>query len=185
MTKEELVQQIKSAFEHVKLEDGIGLWEAQGIDDYADLATITALRNKDERNDWQKIPVQDLIACASSLSFFDGKGMRFCLPQFLLFDLDAKEIYRNQDNYSPDVIFTLGYNLHEEYQKNRFSLFNQPQIQAIIYYLDYKLIEYAAIKKQFVENDEPNADSIYVDYEYLELKRTMQEWEKKMDESSI
>jgi hypothetical protein len=179
-TKEELVLQIKSAFENVTLENGIGVWEAQGIDDYADVKTILELKSKDERANWQNISYQDLITCASSLSFFDEKGMRFCLPQFLLFDLEAKEIFLNQNNDSPDVLFTLGYNLQEEYQKNRFSLFDKKQIQATISFIEYKRIEYIALKKQFAKEDEVN--NIYANYEYLELNRTLHEWEQKLKE---
>ena len=50
MTKEELIKEIYDAFKGVRLEDGIGLWEAQGLDDYADPKTMAELRKKDERN---------------------------------------------------------------------------------------------------------------------------------------
>ncbi|MBB4807918.1 hypothetical protein HNP38_003234 [Chryseobacterium defluvii] len=44
MTKKEIIQEITLAFKNVKLEDGVGLWEAQGIDAYADAQTIKKLR---------------------------------------------------------------------------------------------------------------------------------------------
>ena len=47
MTKEELIIEIRTAFNNVKLEDGVGLWEGQGIDDYADSKTMAELKRKD------------------------------------------------------------------------------------------------------------------------------------------
>jgi hypothetical protein len=139
MTKIELIANIQNAFKNIKLEDGVGLWEAQGIDDYADEKTMAELKKKDERNDWDKIPYKDLAFCYSSLSFFDAKGMRFCLPKFLIFDLLADEINEKEGLNSPDMLFTLGHKLNEDYQKNRFSLLDLNQIQCIINYLYYKL----------------------------------------------
>jgi hypothetical protein len=148
MTKATLIAKITTAFQAVKLENGVGLWEAQGIDDYADEQKLAELRSKDERDNWDNIPNQDLVRCQSSLSFFDAKGMRFCLPKFLISDLlDPRN--------SPDVTFTLGYKLNETYQKNRFSLLDKPQIQSVIDYLESKL--------------SPN-------YADVELEQTIGEW---------
>ena len=179
MTKQELITEITTAFEKVKLEDGIGIWEAQGIDDYADLETIAELRKKDERHNWNNIPYKDLADCSSSLSFFDAKGMRFSLPKLLVFDILADEIYEEEANYSPDVVFTLGYNLDEIYQKNRFSLFDKQQIQAIIHFLEYKLEEIIEKYKMYSEDYAANPDSVYSSYGYLETKRTLEEWRNK------
>jgi hypothetical protein len=176
MTKKELIAIINTAFENVKLEDGIGLWEGQGIDDYADLEKILELKKKDEREDWNNIPYQDLMDCSSSLSFLDAKGMRFCLPKFMMFDLLADEIFEEGNNYSPDPTFTLGYELDGDYQKNRFSLFNQQQIQAVIHFLEYNLKDFVTKHQARSENK----DSVYSNAEYLELKRTIEEWKQKL-----
>jgi hypothetical protein len=181
MTKEELVSEIKTAFKNVRLEDGIGLWEAQGIDDYADAKTIATLRQKDERHHWDKIPYEDLINCSSSLSFFDAKGMRFCLPQFLIFDILAEDFFEAQNNASPDVLFTLGYKLNEEYQKNRFSLFNHQQTQTIVHFLEYKLEEFTTRFKAYSANDTSKKSQIDTNHDYLELLRTVSEWKQKLE----
>ena len=139
MKKEELIEEIKSAFKNVKLEDGIGLWEAQGLDDYADSKTILELRKKDEREDWNAISFKDISFCASSLSFFDAKGMRFCLPKFLMLDMLEPNEHEEEESYLVDVLFALGYNLNGEYQTERFSLLNNRQKECVIYYLKYKL----------------------------------------------
>ena len=140
MTKEELITKIRTAFKDVKLGDGVGLWEGQGLDDYADEKTMLELRKKDERNNWDNIPYKDLAFCSSSLSFFDAKGMRFCLPKFLIFDILEEQLYKEQGISSPCVLFTLSYKLNEEHQKNRFSLLDSQQIEAVICFLEYKLV---------------------------------------------
>lgn len=139
MTKKELITQIRTAFKDVKLEDGVGLWEGQGLDYYVSQQEILKFRKKDERNNWDNISYGDIVHCQSSLSFFDAKGMRFCLPKFLIFDILGDEIYEKEGVHPPDVLFTLGYKLDEEYQQNRFSLFDNQQLQCIIDYLEYKL----------------------------------------------
>ena len=165
MTKEELITEIQTSFRDVKLDDGIGLWEGQGLDDYANETEILKLRLKDERNNWDSISYEDLAYAQSSLSFFDAKGMRFCLPKFLIFDILEDEIFEERGINSPDVIFTIGHNLNEEYQKNRFSLFDNRQIETIIYYLKYKIDKIISTREEYL-----------TDYDYNELTRTLNEW---------
>ena len=49
------VQQIHSAFDGVKLGDGVGIYEANGRDDYASDSELARLRKLDERNDWRHL----------------------------------------------------------------------------------------------------------------------------------
>lgn len=91
--------QIEEAFRGVVLGNGIGLKEAQGLDDYADEATLVEYRSRDEKLDWAAIPAVDLNQCYSSLSFFDAEGMRFHLPAFLIAESNGL--------FKQDVIFTL------------------------------------------------------------------------------
>jgi len=90
MKTEVLIEIIKKAFAHVKLEDGIGLWEAQAIDDYEPKLIQEEKRATDEKEDWTSISHQDLQRCHSSLSFFDAKGMRFHLPAFLVASINEQ-----------------------------------------------------------------------------------------------
>ena len=169
MTKESLIAEIKSSFQNVKLEDGIGLWEGQGLDDYANENEILKLRLRDERNNWDTISYEDLAYAQSSLSFFDAKGMRFCLPKFLIFDLLEDEIFQEKGISAPDVVFIIGHNMNEEYQKNRFSLFDRPQIETIIHYLEYKIEKISSTRKEYL-----------TDYDYNKLIQTLNEWKKKV-----
>jgi hypothetical protein len=90
---------IREAFRGVKLGDGVGLMQAQGLDDYADAETLTRYRAGDQKEDWSRISVSDLNRCASSLSFFDAEGMRFHLPAYLIADLEG--------TLEQDVVFHL------------------------------------------------------------------------------
>jgi hypothetical protein len=81
---EQVVRHIREAFRGVTLGRGVGLFEAQGLDNYSDEATRNAYRERDEKNDWQRIPTEDLNECNSSLSFFDAEGMRFHLPAYMI-----------------------------------------------------------------------------------------------------
>jgi ribosomal protein S18 acetylase RimI-like enzyme len=179
MTKQELITTIKKAFQSVTLEDGIGLWEAQGIDDYADSKTLEELRKKDERTNWNTIPYKDLVECQSSLSFFDAKGMRFCLPQFLIFHLLADEIYEEQGINAPDVLFTLSHKLNEAYQQSRFSLFNKEQIESIICFLEYKLDELSLIGKNS-SSDNTAMASEYFEQERNSIHSALTSWKQKL-----
>lgn len=82
-----LCEDISQAFRGVTLGSGIGLFQGQSLDDYADEAACAASRGRDEKEDWRRITAKDLDACHSSLNFFDAEGMRFHLPAFLTQDL--------------------------------------------------------------------------------------------------
>jgi hypothetical protein len=84
---EALCNSIRAAFADVTLGSGIGLQQAQGIDNYEDEAICARYRAGDEQEDWTRIPVSELNRCNSSLSFFDAEGMRFHLPAYLIADL--------------------------------------------------------------------------------------------------
>lgn len=116
--------QIQDAFVGVVLGDGVGLWQAQGLDDYKSLAECLVLRERDEKLDWSKISAEDLNICNSSLSFFDAKGMQFHLPAFLIADLKG------------EWMFNLTFHLCEASDRNqRFALLNDAQREAVKAYL--------------------------------------------------
>lgn len=84
---ETVIGAITDAFAGVRLGDGIGLHEAEGIDDHENAETLARLRQGDEKENWAAIPTGDLHRCHSAFSFFDAKGARFHLPAFLIDDL--------------------------------------------------------------------------------------------------
>ena len=199
MTKEELIQKIILAFKDLKLEDGIGLWEGQGLDDYATPEECKKLREKDEKDNCQQIPVVDLYKCSSSLSFFDAKGMRFHLAPFLLSSLNVFKVEEDQlrenglllkDYPAPDIVFTLSseivftltYDLESEYNIKQFSLLNTAQLQCIIHFLEYKQQEMIEYYQDFYFKEygtDPSA--VYSDEDYLKLEEAKQIWKKKLE----
>ena len=90
---DEIINQITVAFAGVDLGDGIGLLEAQGLDDYASDDERRELRSRDEKEDWRRISPADLERCYSSPSFFDSKGFVFHLPAFLIAELNDQYSY--------------------------------------------------------------------------------------------
>ena len=83
-SRQEVCGQIRRAFAGVRLEDGIGLSEARGIDDHADEKTLEACRQRDEKQDWAAISHESLAQYSDTMCFFDSKGMRFHLPAFMI-----------------------------------------------------------------------------------------------------
>jgi len=90
MCIEYIKSEIIAAFIDVKLKDGIGLWEAQAIDDYESKAHQATARNKDIKDNWQLLTNDDLFHCDSSLSYFDAQGMLFHIPAFITAELNDK-----------------------------------------------------------------------------------------------
>lgn len=89
MTPEKVVTVISRAFNHVTLGDGVGLWEAQGMDDYEDVDVLKEYRSRDERRDWRRVKRDTLDQCESSLHYLNANGMRFYLPAFLVAEVQG------------------------------------------------------------------------------------------------
>ena len=121
LTKESVASRIREAFHGVTLGKGVGLFEGQGLDDYEDAGTCRAYRAKDEKDDWESIPVENLNRCYGSLSFFDAEGMRFHLPAFLIAQLDGQ--------LRVDPVFHLAH--LDEWSKSKFVLLTKAQREAV------------------------------------------------------
>lgn len=124
---EAVAAQIREAFSRVPLGQGVGLRQAQGIDDYEGEAALAAYRALDEKVDWSRIPSAALNECNSSLSFFDAEGMRFHLPAYLLADLDG--------SYEFGMAFCL--TDIGELRQEQFSLLSPAQRAAVRAFLEY------------------------------------------------
>lgn len=83
-----LIHEITEAFDGITLGDGIGLLEANGIDDYASPGELAELRSRDEKTDWRRIESTLLNYCNASPTYFDDRGYWFHLPAFLINDLN-------------------------------------------------------------------------------------------------
>ena len=180
MTKSELIEEIRTAFKDVKLEDGVGLWEGQGLDDRADRQALLELRKRDERNDWDNISYEDLVNCASSLSFFDAKGMRFCLPKFLILDVLEKELHKEQGiTLDCEMLYHLSCDPDEHL--NAFSLFDKQQTQCVIHYLEYRAEKLFTQYKEYSIKYGSTEDSVYLDSRYTEISRILNIWKQKIN----
>ncbi|UJB67644.1 hypothetical protein HRE53_13145 [Acaryochloris sp. 'Moss Beach'] len=146
MDKEIVVNNIKLAFAEVMLGAGIGLWEAQAIDDYATEEEQKRNRDKDEKEAWNRLNCEDLQRCHSSLSFFDAEGMKFHLPAYIVASLE---------NNVDDPLFHL--TQLDEYAKSKLTALNTVQRQAIVMYLEWCLeqeeyeFEYPVIRRALGE----------------------------------
>jgi hypothetical protein len=125
--KDHLILQITTAFNNVKLEDGIGLSEANAIDDYKDEAFKNECKKNDEKLKWSAIPSTELNEYYNSLSFFDSKGMRFHLPAFMICEIKGE--------YRFGMSFVLTH--LSDYTKSQFSLLSKAQKQAVKLFLEY------------------------------------------------
>ncbi|MBC8356348.1 MAG: hypothetical protein H8E66_30590 [Planctomycetes bacterium] len=90
---DDVVSRIETAFADAKLGEGIGLFEANGLDDYASDEELQRLRATDEKLNWKHISYSDLERCNVSPWFFDAKGFVFHLPAFLIAELNDKHSY--------------------------------------------------------------------------------------------
>ena len=118
---QDLCDRIRKAFAGVRLGNGIGLRQAQGLDDYETEAKCLSYREMDEKEDWGRIPIGELNQCYSSLSFFDDEGMRFHLPAYLIAELNGE--------YKQGMAFQLGH--LSDLSMQQYSLLNHSQREAV------------------------------------------------------
>lgn len=90
---DEVIFEISDAFADTRLEEGIGLFQATGLDDYASDEELKRLRERDEKTDWRRISYADMERCYAAPSFFDAKGFLFHLPAFLIAELNDRHPY--------------------------------------------------------------------------------------------
>jgi len=87
MDRESLILEIENAFAEVSLEEGIGIIEAEAIDDYSNDKFREKARAGDYRDSWEIIPDEIIENAYSALCFVDEKGIKFCLPAYMRFAL--------------------------------------------------------------------------------------------------
>ena len=127
-SREIVANMIRTAFDSVQLGNGIGLWQAQAIDDYESEDVQLEARKRDRKTDWELLSKEDLQQCGSSLCFFDCEGMRFHLPAFLISELD--------EEYG-SVLFSL--TQLDDYKRAMFEALDQEQRRAVTLFLEYCL----------------------------------------------
>ena len=121
-----VAEEIRRAFAGVTLGEGVGLQQAQRIDDGEDDGVRAEYRSHDEKENWQLIPASELNRCYSSLSFFDAEGLRFHLPAYLIADLGGE--YRFGMTHEITSV-------SDDFQRSRLEILNREQRHAIRSYL--------------------------------------------------
>lgn len=148
--------------------------EGQELDDFADNEKLFELRDKDEKDDWEKLRFEDISTFSSSIFFFDAKGMRFHLPKFLIFDLMEKELNDERGILSNiEMAFILRQNINHEKRYNKFSLLNNIQKNTIILFLEYKLNE-------FIENYNKTYIIFRLTFNLITNRRLLMNWYRQV-----
>lgn len=99
--KEEVISEIRSAFEGVTLNGGVSLQQARVMDNFGRGVTAEEFAHLPEREiteDWSAVPI-DLLEGFDCVAFLDEKGLRYYLPAFMLHILD---------NYDSSSMMTIG-----------------------------------------------------------------------------
>lgn len=90
---DDLVSRIAVAFRDNELGDGTGLFEAQGLDDYASAEELAELRRRDLERSWREITVEELEGCYAAPTFMDARGFVYYIPAFLTAELKDQSDY--------------------------------------------------------------------------------------------
>jgi hypothetical protein len=129
-----LIDLVDEAFDGVLLENGIGLREADGLDDYAQPDRLKKLREQDEKLDWRKITPELLGYCNAAPSFLDAKGLRFHTPAFIIAELRGQA----EVNFVDRFIYN-----HFVSAPEFIKLLTSKQREAIIACIDFYSSEYS------------------------------------------
>jgi hypothetical protein len=136
--EQQVLSAIRAAFAGVTLGGGIGLREADGLDDYANAETLARYRERDEKRDWTAIPSADLDRYYCGLWSLDADGVRFHLPAYLVADLEGKL-------RTGDVLFHLVY--LGDGATERFASLSPAQRAAV---REFLLLHLAVPEREFV-----------------------------------
>lgn len=130
MPLSDLEQQIHDAFLDVPFPaDGYDIYAAQTDDDYG---TPTFTTKHLPGRKWHEISPEQLLDCYAAFSYLRPDGWRHYLPAALMLEI-------NQPYSNIDVIWLLreGDDSAKQRQARLHATFDQPQIEAIIAFLEY------------------------------------------------
>ncbi len=125
MQNNELLEKIRTAFNGVTLGGGIGLHQANAIDDYKSNEECLRERERDEKLNWQIVSAGDLNHCFSSYSYLDAEGVRFYLPAMMVCEVSGA--------YNHSV----GDRLSSGHAEERYEILNREQRVAVIEFLNW------------------------------------------------
>ena len=163
MTKQELINTIYDSFKNTHLEDGIGLYEADCIDDYisADHPDYIRWKSYDERDNWERLlpllsgAIHSERVNTGSWFFMDAKGKRFLLPCILLLDIDNK--LKGENPIVTQLTF-------EPIDVAGFEILNKDQKQTILNLFDFKIDEFTKENNGFDFDNYLKAKEIFLKF---------------------
>ena len=132
MNKEYLIAQIEKAFEDVSLNDGVGIYEAEAIDNYALEEIRKTEREKDIRDDWTSITDDVIDQYYSVLSFMDDNGLKFAIPAYIRF---AVRYFDTRASASIDAI------IHVLANSRQWDFLTIGQKQVVADFLSFMVLE--------------------------------------------
>ncbi|MEM8779523.1 MAG: DUF6714 family protein [Cyanobacteria bacterium P01_G01_bin.49] len=148
MDRVKLISDIEAAFKGVSLDGGIGIYEAEVIDDYGDEEERNKAKIKDSTSwvKWEEIPKEILKRYYTTFCFVDSKGFKFLIPAYMRFTLKYCEI---DDSASIDAtIYALQ---PSNYNFDGFAqLLNKKQKKVISRFLEYLILE---VGENWVDTD--------------------------------
>jgi hypothetical protein len=138
MDKEDVIAEINEAFDGVEQPQEITLHVAQAHDRYI-YASNFFFRRLDFIGRWQDVPREHLRCCENALSYLDEVGMRFYLSAYMVWYL--RNYTSPNELHNETVLSSLNPYLDDErmsrFHKERFSLFNQAQLQACAHFVRF------------------------------------------------
>jgi hypothetical protein len=133
--KEELVEEIETAFKDVILGEGIGINEADRMETETRDVMIHKGRNLDRLwwKGWQDIEDKYIASYSSVMSFMDAEGIRWALPAYMIYIIN----HYKEGSFSVDTTI---YMLEEGAMgSDQRDLFTQEQKRAITKFLHFML----------------------------------------------
>lgn len=127
-----LIDAIERAFANVKLDDGIGVFEAEALDDCVSDKLLARARAKDIGDDWRALSDDVISEHYSAMAFMDQKGLRYAIPAYMRF---AVRYWKTSNSASVDhVIYTLA-------RDEDWDFLTEEQKQVIADFLRYMVVE--------------------------------------------
>jgi hypothetical protein len=133
--EQELIEQIRQAFDGVRLDDGISLNMTEYNDSSGCMPEFKVKAQNDERDDWAVIPDETLEQFTVTFSFTDLKGFRFYIPAYMIW---AIRNHRTSDSIISDfTIYAIDPSHHLFKTISFLKWFTAAQVSAMKAFLEY------------------------------------------------
>ena len=104
-SEDDVIREIYAAFPAVRRDGGIGLHEAEEIDNYGGAEERARAREMDVEPDWQHVPTSAIESMPSALYFLDATGFAYYLPAVMVWSVRHAD--GRSDSSTPDSLLSL------------------------------------------------------------------------------